>query len=58
MSDVQQLTQVIKALTIVLAMVDFIGKDDVEQHLRWAAKNYAERIYMQSIDALKASEPK
>jgi sorbitol-specific phosphotransferase system component IIC len=49
MSDVQQLTQIIEALTIVLAMVDFIGKDDVEQHLRWAAKNYAERIYMQSI---------
>ena len=45
----QQLTQVVKALTIVLAMVDFIGKDYVEQHLRWAAKNYAERIYMQSI---------
>jgi hypothetical protein len=49
MSDVQQLTQITKALTIVLAMADFIGKDDVEQHLRWATKNYAERIYMQSI---------
>jgi hypothetical protein len=49
MSDVQQLTQVIKALTIVLVMADFVGKDDVEQHLRWATKNYAERIYMQSI---------
>jgi hypothetical protein len=49
MSDVQHLIQIIKALTIVLGMADFIGKDDVEQHLRWAAKNYAERIYMQSI---------
>ena len=49
MNDVQQLTLIMRALTIVLAMADFIGKDDVEQHLRWAAKNYAERIYMQSI---------
>jgi hypothetical protein len=49
MSDVQQLTLIMRALTIVLTMADFIGKDDVEQHLRWAVKNYAERIYMQSI---------
>ena len=58
MSDVQQLKQIMQALSMVLAMPDFVGQDDVEQHLRWAAKNYAERIYMQSIDALKASEIK
>jgi hypothetical protein len=49
MSDVQQLKQIMQALSMVLAMPDFVGQDDVEQHLRWAAKNYAERIYMQSI---------
>jgi hypothetical protein len=49
MSDVEQLKQIMQALSMVQAMTDFLGKDDVEQHLRWAAKNYAERIYMQSI---------
>jgi hypothetical protein len=49
MSDVELLTQLMQALSMVLAMPDFLGKDDVEQHLRWAAKNYAERIYLQSI---------
>ena len=49
MSDVEQLKQIMQALSMVTAMIDFLGKDDVEQHLRWAAKNYAERIYMQSI---------
>jgi hypothetical protein len=49
MNDVELLTQLMQALSMVLAMPDFLGKDDVEQHLRWAAKNYAERIYLQSI---------
>jgi len=49
MSDLEQLEQILKAFVIVTAIADFIGKDDVEQHLRWAAKNYAERIYKQSI---------
>ena len=49
MSDVKLFTQLMQALSMVLAMPDFLGKNDVEQHLRWAVKNYAERIYMQSI---------
>jgi hypothetical protein len=48
MSDVEQLKQIMQAFTIVQAMPDFLGKDDVEKHLRWAVKNYAERIYRQS----------
>ena len=48
MTDVGQLMQLMQALSMVLAMPDFLGKDDVEKHLRWAAKNYAERIYKQS----------
>ena len=48
MTDIEQLDQTLKALTYLLTMVDFIGKDEVEKHLRWAAKNYAERIYKQS----------
>ena len=48
MSDVELLMQITEAMTIVQAMTDFLGKDDVEKHLRWAAKNYAERIYKQS----------
>ncbi len=49
MTDVEQLKQIMQALSMVQTMTDFLGKDDVEQHLRWAAKNYAERIYLQSI---------
>ena len=49
MNDIKQLKQIMQALSMVLAMPDFVGKDDVEQHLRWAAKNYAERFYRQSI---------
>ena len=49
MSDVEQLTQIMQALSMVQTMTDFLGKDDVEQHLRWAAKQYANRIYMQSL---------
>ena len=48
MNDVQQLKQIMQVLSIVQAMTDFLGKDDVEKHLRWAAKNYAELIYKQS----------
>jgi hypothetical protein len=48
MNDVEQLKGIMQALSMVTTMTDFLGKDDVEQHLRWAAKNYAERIYMQS----------
>ena len=48
MSDVQQIKQIMQALSMVQAMTDFLGKDDVEKHLRWAAKNYAELIYKQS----------
>ena len=48
MTDVEQLTQIMQALSMVQAMTDFLGKDDVEKHLRWAAKNYAELIYKQS----------
>ena len=50
MSDIEQLSLIMQAFVIVTAMADFIGKDEVEKHLRWAAKNYAERIYQQSID--------
>ena len=48
MSDIEQLSQVMQAFVMVTAMADFIGKDEVEKYLRWAAKNYAERIYKQS----------
>ena len=48
MSDVQQLKQIMQALSMVLTMPDFVGQDHVEMHLRWAAKNYAELIYKQS----------
>ena len=48
MSDIEHLDQILKAFVAVMAMTDFIGKDEVEKHLRWAAKNYAERIYKQS----------
>ena len=50
MSDLEQLTQIMQAFVMVSALADFVGKDDVERNLRWAAKNYAERIYQQSID--------
>ena len=50
MNDVEQLSQIMQAFVMVTAMNDFLGKDDVEKHLRWAAKNYAERIYKQSKD--------
>jgi hypothetical protein len=48
MSDIEQLDQIMRAFIMVTAMADFIGKDEVEKNLRWAAKNYAERIYKQS----------
>ena len=48
MKDIEQLIQVLQALTTLYAMPDFLGKDDVEKHLRWAAKNYAERIFSNS----------
>ena len=50
MSDIEQLDQILQAFVMVTALADFVGKDDVERNLRWAAKNYAERIYQQSID--------
>ena len=49
MSDIEQLDQILQAFVMVSALADFVGKDDVEKHLRWAAKNYAERIYKQSL---------
>ena len=49
MTNVEVLKQIMQALSMVLAMPDFLGKDDVEQHLRWAAKQYAEQIYLQSL---------
>ena len=48
MSDLEQLDQILQAFVMVSALADFVGKDDVERNLRWAAKNYAERIYKQS----------
>ena len=48
MSDLELLDQILQAFVMVTAMADFVGKDEVEKHLRWAAKNYAERIYKQS----------
>ena len=48
MSDLEQLDQILQAFGMVSALADFVGKDDVERNLRWAAKNYAERIYKQS----------
>ena len=48
MSDLEQLDQILQAFVMVTAMADFVGKDEVERNLRWAAKNYAERIYKQS----------
>ena len=37
-----------QAFVMVSGLADFVGKDEVERNLRWAAKNYAERIYKQS----------
>ena len=48
MSDLELLDQTLKAFVMVSALDDFVGKDDVERNLRWAAKNYAEGIYKQS----------
>ena len=48
MTDLEQLDQILQAFVMVSALADFVGKDEVEKHLRWAAKNYAERIYKQS----------
>ena len=48
MNDIKQLKQIMQALSMVLAMPDFVGQDHVEMHLRWAAKNYAERIFNKS----------
>ena len=48
MSDLEQLDQILQAFVMVSALADFVGKDEVERNLRWAAKNYAERIYKQS----------
>ena len=48
MTDIEQLDQILQAFVMVSALADFVGKDEVEKHLRWAAKNYAERIYKQS----------
>ena len=50
MTDLELLDETLKTFVMVTALDDFIGKDDVERNLRWAAKNYAERIYQQSID--------
>lgn len=48
MSDIELLDEILQAFVMVSALADFVNKDDVEKHLRWAAKNYAERIYKQS----------
>ena len=48
MSDVELLKQITEAMTMVQAMTDFLGKDDVEKYLRWSAKNYSERIFSNS----------
>ena len=48
MTDVEQLTQILHALNVLFAMPDFIGKDDVEKHLRWLATNYSDRIFVKS----------
>ena len=48
MTDLELLDQILQAFVMVSALADFVGKDEVEKHLRWAAKNYAERIYKQS----------
>ncbi len=48
MSDIELLDEILQAFVMVSALADFVGKDDVERNLRWAAKNYAERIYKQS----------
>jgi uncharacterized protein (UPF0147 family) len=50
MTDLELLDETLKTFVMVTALDDFIGKDDVVRNLRWAAKNYAERIYQQSID--------
>jgi len=49
MTDIEQLDQILQAFVMVSALADFVGKDDVKRNLRWAAKNYAERIYKQSL---------
>ena len=49
MTDLEQLDQILQAFVMVSALADFVGKDDIERNLRWAAKNYAERIYKQSV---------
>ena len=48
MTDIEQLDQILQAFVMVSALPDFVGKDEVERNLRWAAKNYAERIYKSS----------
>ena len=48
MTDLELLDETLKAFVMVSALADFVGKDEVEKNLRWAAKNYAERIYKQS----------
>ena len=48
MTDLEQLDQILQAFVMVSALADFVGKDEVERNLRWAATNYAERIYKQS----------
>jgi len=48
MSDIELLDEILQAFVMVSALADFVGKDDVERNLRWAAKNYAERIYKKS----------
>ena len=48
MTDIEHLDQILQAFVMVTGMAQFIGKDEVEKNLRWAAKNYAERIYKQS----------
>ena len=50
MSDIELLNEILQAFVMVTAMTSFIGQDEVEKHLRWAAKNYAERIYKQSYN--------
>ena len=46
---IQKLVDILRALDVVLALPDFIGKDDVDEKLRWAAQNYAKKIYKQSV---------
>jgi len=48
-NDVNLLADIVRLINEMLTTdVDFIGKDEIVQHLRWAAKHIAESVWLQS----------